>query len=99
MKYVKEHAKSTLMGMTKSDLAEMVILAEQNANNAYDALDQQAKNIKDWKPTITARWLRRMPPLGAGDPLSCCSHCWKTADAETPFCPFCGATMEGKNEA
>lgn len=47
---MKRHSDATLMGMTKAQLVEYVRMAEHNQEVAEAALDQQAKNIKDWQP-------------------------------------------------
>ena len=55
-------------------------------------------------PTVDAAaekfgtWLRRIPPLGAGNVLSYCSDCGFTADVETPFCPWCGKKKQHAKE-
>lgn len=47
---MKRHSTATLMGMTKAQLVEYVRMAEHNQEIAEAALDQQAKNVKDWLP-------------------------------------------------
>ena len=45
---MKRHSTATLMGMTKAQLVEYVRMCEHNQEVAEEALDQQAKNVKDW---------------------------------------------------
>ena len=40
-----------------------------------------------------AQWLPRVPPLAGGDAAPMCSACFRTSDAETAYCPWCGAKM------
>lgn len=47
---MRRHSTATLMGMTKQRLVEYVRMAEYNQEVAEAALDQQAKNVKDWVP-------------------------------------------------
>lgn len=54
-KWIKVHSKSTLMRMKKSELADYAIMQANNANTAYETLEQQAKNMKDFVPAI--KWI------------------------------------------
>ena len=47
---MRRHSTATLMGMTKQQLVQYVRMAEHNQEVAEAALDQQAKNLKDWVP-------------------------------------------------
>ena len=59
-------------------------------------------NTLDTFPTVDpvkhGKWVDYMPILGVGDLLTRCSACGLTHDAKAPFCPYCGARMDGGDE-
>ena len=90
---------STLMGMTKKEIIELLRIAERNAEAMRETLNQQAENCQKllaearkhghWKRTDRYWWE--------------CSVCggknWigrlREADScKTPYCPHCGAEMD-----
>lgn len=63
-----------------------------------DAATLFVENIPDADAEVVrGQWVDYMPILGAGDLLTRCSVCGLTHDAKTPFCPSCGAKMDGGN--
>ena len=98
------------MGMTKKALVEYVRMTEHNQEVAEEALNQQAENVKDWRPVKHGRWLN-----WKGEPFQAddfgwdwtCSECKNTLTFEEPvtaeefasnFCPNCGADMRGEED-
>lgn len=94
----KPLADSTLQHMKKNELIELLRIAEHNAKVAQEYVDQQAKNLKDWKPVVHGRWKN-------GNPICpvCGEDKFKDLDADIwcdwlpPFCPNCGAKMDRGN--
>lgn len=95
----KPLADSTLQRMKKTEIIELLRIAEHNAKVAQEYVDQQAKNLKDWKPVVHGRWEYIPQTL---DTLSClrCPFCeWFSLDPSIDgiykYCPNCGARMDG----
>ena len=71
---------------------------------SFDAVDPRThsytRDIKeaDSVSVQQGQWVDYMPILGAGDLLTRCSVFGLTHDAKTPFCPNCGARMDGGAE-
>ena len=97
-KMYKPLADSTLQHMKKTEIIELLRIAEHNAKVAQEYVDQQAKNLKDWKPVMRGRWEN-------GNPICpvCGEDKFKDLDADIwcdwlpPFCPNCGAKMDLRN--
>ena len=93
----KPLADSTLLRMPKKEIIELLRVAEHNAKVSQEWVDQQAKNLKDWKPVVHAEWV----VCGDGDNVPwMCSHCGKTTAHKYKviygkYCPNCGAKMDG----
>ena len=58
------------------------------------AMVRRLMELPEAAPRPRARWVPRVPPLTGGDAAPMCSACCRTSDAETMFCPWCGAEME-----
>lgn len=84
----KPLADSTLHSMTKKEIIELLRTAEHNAKVSQEWVAQQAENLKDWKPVVHGKWIE-----GPSNPY--CSECFVECRDETPFCPNCGAKMDG----
>ena len=94
----KPLADSTLQRMKKTEIIELLRIAEHNAKVAQEYVDQQAENIKDWKPVVHGRWIERQTPHAMGGVSSKCSVCAKSVQylGNPPnYCPNCGAKMDG----
>lgn len=90
----KPYADSTLNNMRKADLIEYIRTLEYNHNVAVATLNQQAENVKDYKPVVHAHWIDNGPDIQ-------CSACGFTCDDEYYLgkrvaCPNCGANMDKK---
>ena len=94
----KPLADSTLQRMKKTEIIELLRIAEHNAKVAQEYVDQQAENIKDWTPVRHGRWISVPHKLAR-----VCSVCnrdepYKFADINIDvydYCPNCGAKMDG----
>ena len=57
-------------------------------------------NLEDCRPS--GRWLERQIPLNwcedDADIIYICSECEGNNFCETPYCPHCGAKMDGKEQ-
>lgn len=89
----KPLADSTLLRMPKKEIIELLRVAEHNAKVSQEWVNQQAKNLKDWKPVVHGRWMS-FHSRTAGD-MQYCSICKIGFDAKTDYCPRCGAKMDG----
>lgn len=87
----KPLADSTLQRMKKTEIIELLRIAEHNAKVAEEYVDQQAKNLKDWKPVVHGLWVP-FHSEAAGD-IQYCSACEIGFDAKTDYYPHCGAKM------
>lgn len=87
---MRRHSTATLMGLTMRELVEYVRMAEHNQEVAEETLNQQAENVKDWKPVAHGRWIEYQVPH-----IMCCSECdWGTGvQSDFNYCPNCGADM------
>ena len=87
----KPLADSTLLRMPKKEIIELLRTAEHNAKVSQEFVDQQAENLKDWKPLVHGRW------VFGGDGCVICSKCneEESNDNHRNFCPNCGAKMDG----
>ena len=90
----KPLADSTLQRMKKTEIIELLRIAEHNAKVAQEYVDQQAKNLKDWAPVRHGRWECNKPcPVCGGDRFDGLdADIW--ADWQPPYCPNCGAKMD-----
>lgn len=86
---------ATLMGMTKKVIIEMLRIAEHNFFAAEETLAQQAENLRDWAPVVHGKWIEHDDFLGRTVE---CSECHSETMGDTPYCPACGAKMDGKGE-
>jgi len=88
-------ADSTLMQMKKADLVKYVRMCERNMVNAYETLDQQAKNFEkllaEQSKTPKGHWIKTK------NYGFYCSNCKRYSDdwRETEFCKHCGCDMRG----
>ena len=94
----KPLADSTLQRMKKTEIIELLRIAEHNAKVAQEYVDQQAKNLKDWKPVMHGRWILEREPNGKPYCFHCsvCDsdyHCIGILEA-SDYCPHCGAKMD-----
>lgn len=88
----KPLADSTLQRMKKTEIIELLRIAEHNAKVAQEYVDQQAKNLKDWAPVVHGRWIMHDDEFG----LTCeCSVCHIETMGDGNYCPNCGAKMDG----
>lgn len=91
----KPLSDSTLMGMTKKEIIELLRIAERNAEAMRETLNQQAENCQ--KLLAEARkhghWVKLFDPnygiIGVE-----CSVCKGEMRRATEYCPFCGAVMD-----
>lgn len=91
---MRRHSTATLMGLTKRELVEYVRMAEHNQEVAEETLNQQAENVKDWKPVAHGRWIDR-PNMKGQVYCSECATIEKQTDSnyKSRHCPNCGADM------
>ena len=92
----KPLADSTLLRMPKKEIIELLRTAEHNAKVSQEWVDQQAENIKGWKPVVHGRWMP-FHSRTAGD-MQYCSVCKIGFDAKTDYSPRCGAKMDGERK-
>lgn len=93
----KPLADSTLLKMPKKEIIELLRTAEHNAKVSQEWVDQQAENLKDWKPVVHGRWVEHLDEMEC----SVCKRQWNYCDNDTNtfnFCPNCGAIMDGGAE-
>lgn len=95
----KPLSDSTLMGMTKKEIIELLRIAERNAEAMRETLIQQAENCQKLLAEACkhGHWVR-------ADHFSwACSECGaesfiaRLRDADRfkrPYCPHCGAKMD-----
>ena len=88
----KPLADSTLQRMKKKEIIELLRIAEHNAKVAQEYVDQQAENLKDWKPVVHGRWVSFHSEVAGY--IQYCSACGIGSDAKTDYCPHCGAKMD-----
>lgn len=90
----KPLADSTLMSMTKKEIIEFLRAAEHNAKVSQETLEQQAENLKDWKPVVHGHWYTSsdVPDTLICSNCKCGYDMWKH-DAHN-YCPNCGAKMK-----
>ena len=94
----KPLADSTLQRMKKTEIIELLRIAEHNVNVAQEYVDQQAENIKDWSPVRHGRWIERKSLHAESGIIAKCSVCQKDVQYlgnPLNFCPNCGAKMDG----
>ena len=84
----KPLADSTLQRMKKTEIIELLRIAEHNAKVAEEYVDQQAENLKDWAPVVHGRWKHYGRNLGE------CSNCGEIVNIRYNYCPNCGAKMD-----
>lgn len=95
----KPLADSTLLRMPKKEIIELLRTAEHNTKVSQEWVNQQAKNLKDWKPVVHERW--EMRPTGMATDTgpeykAYCTICNEpNKQYRPPFCPHCGAKMDG----
>ena len=91
----KPLADSTLQRMKKTEIIELLRIAEHNAKVAQEYVDQQAKNLKDWAPVVHGRWGTRSdrPDSLICSICNCGFDMWKHDPHN--YCPNCGARMDG----
>lgn len=101
----KPLADSTLQRMKKTEIIELLRIAEHNAKVAQEYVDQQAKNLTDWAPVVHGRWVDK--PLiksfkNTNIPVVECSACGidfcdiiNNHYFMYKYCPNCGAKMDG----
>lgn len=93
----KPLSDSTLMGMTKKEIIELLRITERNAKAMRKTLNQQAENCQ--KLLAEARkhghWIKLLDPnygiIGVE-----CSVCKCAMRIDTEYCPYCGAVMDGE---
>lgn len=96
---MRQYSESTLMGMTKKELVQEVLITYHNRNAAETAMRQQAVKVMGWEPVRHGHW----DPV-TGSNKRCymvCSSCRQQQDLTGVFsyCPNCGAKMdEGAEE-
>ena len=93
---------STLNRMTKKMLIEYVRMCEHNYDIAEETLQQQAENVKDWRPVKHGRWI---PMDEYHAKCSVCGWCQKSNGKDDTghayihkvaykYCTACGAEMD-----
>ena len=95
----KPLADSTLLRMPKKEIIELLRTAEHNAKVSQEWVAQQAENLKDWKPVVHGRWMKRR---NGGTLCSRCGHYTRYKGqvldmSEAIACPWCGAKMDGES--
>lgn len=104
MAMYKPLSDSTLMGMTKKEIIELLRIAERNAEAMRETLNQQAKNfqkllaearkhghwiqVSDWDKDANAHF--DCSVCGFGDKHG--------DDVVVPYCWHCGAVMDEEEE-
>lgn len=104
MAMYKPLSDSTLMGMTKKEIIELLRIAERNAEAMRETLNQQAKNfqkllaearkhghwiqVSDWDKDANAHF--DCSVCGFGDKHG--------DDVVVPYCWHCGAVMDKEEE-
>ena len=105
---MRRHSTATLMGLTKKELVEYVRIAEHNQDVAEETLKQQAENVKDWFPVKHGHWFLLDDCSNAGVYCSVChkkvykedyAWCNRKNKLRSPYCPNCGAKMDGDGNA
>lgn len=95
---MKQYSESTLMGMTKKELVQEVLIAYHNQNAAEATVRQQAVNMMDWEPVRHGRWEAIGADKRGRGGIFRCSSCNKTYPFICSYCPNCGAKMDGGDE-
>lgn len=94
----KPLADSTLQRMKKTEIIELLRLAEHNAKVAQEYVDQQAKNLKDWAPVVHGRWEYTPQTFNTLGQIRCPFCAWWSLDPSVDdiykYCPNCGAKMD-----
>ena len=94
----KPLADSTLQHMKKTEIIELLRIAEHNAKVAQEYVDQQAKNLKDWKPVVHGRWEYTQQTVNTLGQIRCPFCAWwsldQSIDGVYKYCPNCGAKMD-----
>lgn len=101
----KPLADSTLLRMPKKEIIELLRTAEHNAKVSQEWVDQQAENLKDWKPVVHGRWddSGRYTFPGGGTAVRCTECGCALTESEYHlnnwnYCPVCGAKMDGERK-
>ena len=91
--YVERDAVKKMLCRYCSDIApeNCDLKDECNVVCRIDAID-----AADVRPVVKARWTRQAIILGHPLELFLCPACGGPAFQATPFCPTCGAQMEGQ---
>lgn len=94
----KPLADSTLQRMKKTEIIELLRIAEHNATVAQEYVDQQAKNLKDWAPVVHGRWEYTPQTFNTLGQIRCPFCAWWSLDPSVDdiykYCPNCGAKMD-----
>lgn len=75
---MRQYSESTLMGMTKKELVQEVLIAYHNQNAAEATVRQQAVNMMDWEPVRHGRWEAIGADKRGRGGIFRCSSCNKT---------------------
>ena len=99
----KPLADSTLLRMPKKEIIELLRTAEHNAKVSQEFVDQQAENLKDWKPLVHGCFEPCFDENGNWrQGFAKCSNCGKEYYAQAinhfGYCPNCGAKMDGERK-
>lgn len=95
----KPLADSTLLRMPKKEIIELLRVAEHNAKVSQEWVEQQAENLKDWKPVVHGRWGTGRFNLETGNYEEQCTRCRNfSKEYGKPYCPNCGAKMDGERK-
>jgi len=95
MKIEKEYKRKTLMGWTKKELADRIMVLEHNNNVLHETIDQQAKNFMEMMKEKSSRWVHVYKSgleVSDGYVSECCDM-WSRQ--KTKYCPYCGKRMIG----
>lgn len=92
----KPLADSTLMGMTKKEIIELLRIAERNAEAMRETLNQQAENCQKLlaEERKHGHWIEINPKKGKG--FYRCSVCNGAVGLYDDgfYCQWCGAKMD-----
>lgn len=69
------------------------LLMSKNYQDARDSLEQLP--AEDAKPVVHARW-QGVSPFVDTEECSNCRYNIQSEELETPYCPWCGAIMDGE---
>ena len=90
---VKEQCKKCFHFQVCANILKSQLFIREKMLNEKNPLCEHFKSVADVVEVVHGRWETRM----LGDDVGYkCSACHLTSDWDTPYCPQCGALMDGK---